>query len=81
MGIGSSELFGDLPGLIAAAIVDDDDLEVGRQLADRFLRLDDQAGDRARVVVRGKKHRETGGARLGAIRHDWLQTVARARFH
>ena len=69
VGIRAREFLGDLPGLIAASVVDDDDLEVGRELADRFLRLDHEAGYGARVVIRGEEHAETGGARHGAIRH------------
>jgi hypothetical protein len=70
LGVRARELLGDLPGLIAASVVDDDDLEVGRESADRFLRLDHEAGYGARVVIRREEHAETGGARHGANRHE-----------
>jgi hypothetical protein len=39
VGVSPRELVGDLSGLIAAAVVDDDDFKVRRQPADRLLRL------------------------------------------
>ena len=56
--IRARELVGDLRGRVGAAVVDDDHLEVGGQLARGLQRGDDQARDRPAVVVGGKKHTE-----------------------
>ena len=53
-GICARKLVEDLPGGIGAAVVDDDDLEVGRQPAGDLHREDHEARDGPAVVVRGK---------------------------
>jgi hypothetical protein len=49
------ELVGDLPGVVGAAVVDDQDFEVRRERLGDLPGCDDQAGNRAGVVVCGKK--------------------------
>jgi hypothetical protein len=45
LGIRPCELVGDLARAVRAAVVDDEDLEVGRERGRRAVRGDDQAGD------------------------------------
>ena len=56
LGVGPRELVGDGRGRIGAAVVDDDDFEVGRQAPRGLQRGDDEARDGPAVVVGGKEH-------------------------
>src|SRR5581483_12073685 len=48
----------DLAGVVGATVVDDDDLVIVGQRAQRHVRNDDQAGNGARVVVGGEEDRD-----------------------
>ena len=60
--VGSRELVGDLRGRVRAAVVDDDDLEVRRQLRRSLNGANHHARDGAAVVVRREENTQTRGS-------------------
>ena len=65
IGVRAYELVGDLGGRVGAAVVDDEDLEVRRQLRRGFDGTDHHARDGAAVVVRRKEDTQTRGLSRG----------------
>ena len=70
------EALGDLPGRVAAAVVDDEDLEALRQARQRLERFGHQAAHVRLLVVGGKEVRQLGDARHGGVRDGHPASVS-----